>query len=371
MTPRSASLRRVVQGFDLPAVFLAAAIALIGVINLQSAASASYGFALHTHQLFWCATGSVAAFALALVDTRFFSRTSYWMYAFVVMLLLLVLAVGTELNGSTRWLNLGVFLMQPSELMKIAVILVTARFFEDRGQTGSFTLLGLARPGVLVGLGVLLIALQPDLGTALITVAIFFTMVSFEGLAVSSIVSLVIVALFSMPLAWNFALHDYQKARVVSFLDVDDDQFGSSWQVRQSVIAFGSGRIFGKGHVEGTQIQKGFVPEHENDFVAANWGEEHGFLGMVGLLGLYLGLILRLIWIGVRARSRFGGHVAIGVAALFFWHVFVNLSMVTGLLPVVGLTLPLMSSGGSSFLTMSLALGLALGVGRGYRSVAG
>jgi rod shape determining protein RodA len=281
-------------------------------------------------------------------------------YGVVVALLVMVLVVGTELNGAQRWLNLGIFMMQPSELMKIAVILFTARYFHDRDLGSAYGLKDLIVPFGIVGFGVAFILKQPDLGTSLVILAIFMTMVLFEGLRWSSILALVLAGLVSLPLVWSFGMHEYQRDRVVSFLNLEDDDLGQSWQVRQSIIAFGSGRVVGKGYVEGTQIQKGFVPEHENDFVAANWGEEHGFLGMVVLIGLYLALIALALRTAARARDRFGAQLAVGVAAMLFWHVFVNLGMVTGLLPVVGLTLPLMSAGGSSLLTLYFALGLLL-----------
>jgi rod shape determining protein RodA len=270
--------------------------------------------------------------------------------------------MGTELNGSRRWLNFGFFLMQPSELLKLAVILVTARYFQDHGKGESHGLRDLVVPFGLVGASVFLVIQQPDLGTSLLILIIFFSMVLFEGLKKTSIVVLAVVALTAVPVGWNFGMHDYQKQRVLAFLNLESDQYGASWQVRQSVIAFGSGQFWGKGHGEGTQVKKGFVPESENDFIAANWGEEHGFSGMLLLLGLYGALIGRCLQISRRARDTFGAHVGVGVAALLFWHVVLNIGMVTGLVPVVGLTLPLLSYGGSSLLTTMVAIGLVLNV---------
>ncbi|MFB6351886.1 MAG: FtsW/RodA/SpoVE family cell cycle protein, partial [Bradymonadaceae bacterium] len=201
-----------------------------------------------------------------------------------------------------------------------------------------------------------------DLGTSLLILLIFMSMVLFEGLDRSSLVILVLAGLIAIPLGWSFGMHDYQKERVLAFMQLENDQYGATWQVRQSVIAFGSGRVWGKGHGEGTQVKKGFVPEHENDFIAANWGEEHGFIGMLLVLGLYVALMLRALGISRRARDTFGAHVGVGVAAILFWHVVLNLGMVTGMLPVVGLTLPLLSYGGSSLMTTMVGIGLLLNV---------
>lgn len=355
-------LKRIFRRIDWVLLALMMILCGIGLLNLHSAASASYGFALHVNQLIWMLVGLGLVSIIALFDYRIFERTAYLVYGFVVFLLVMVLLVGTELNGSQRWLNLGFILMQPSELLKIAVVLFTAKYFHDRNHDAPLTLRQLAIPFGVVGASLGLILKQPDLGTTLIIFAIFFSMVLFQGVRLSSLAILAFVGVISIPVVWNLGMHDYQKARVVSFLNLDEDTKGNSWQVRQSIIAFGSGRVWGKGHVEGTQIQKGFVPEHENDFVAANWGEERGFIGMVFLLGLYFAFIAWSLRISSLARDRFGAHVGVGVAAIVFWHVLVNIGMVSGMLPVVGLTLPFLSAGGSSLMTMMVAVGLLLSV---------
>lgn len=358
----SSKLELLVERIDWPLLLIIAGIGALGILNLYSAASASGGFALHIRQAIWFLTGLGLIGGVAMVDYRVIERWAYILYVGAVLLLVAVLVVGTELNGSKRWLNFGFFLMQPSELLKVAVIVITARYFHEKDRAEPYGLLQLLRPAAIVGAGVFFVLVQPDLGTSLVILAIFGTMVLFEGMRWQAILALVLVGLVSLPFVWTFGMKDYQKGRVISFLNLDDDEYGKSWQVRQSIIAFGSGRAWGKGHVEGTQIQEGFVPEHENDFVAANWAEEHGFVGMLFLLGLYMALLLRALYISASARDRFGAHIGVGVAALIFWHVVVNLGMVTGMLPVVGLTLPLMSYGGSSLLTMMLALGLLLNV---------
>jgi rod shape determining protein RodA len=346
---------------DWPLVVVVVLLSALGLYNLRSAAMHSV-HDFHLIQSVWFGFGAVIALLIAAIHTRVFLRGAYMFYGAVVFLLLLVALFGTEINGSKRWLDLGAFLMQPSELLKLALILATARYFHDRNRERSYRLRELWVPVSMMGVGVLFVLNQPDLGTSMVILSIFMTMVLFEGVRWQSLVALFVAAMIALPFVYSFGLKDYQRDRVVSFLNIDADATGQSWQVRQSIIAFGSGRVWGKGHEEGTQVQKGFVPEHENDFIAANWGEERGFVGMVFLLMLYLAFILSALNIARQAKDRFGVQIGVGVAALFFWHVVVNLAMVTGMLPVVGLTLPLMSYGGSSLLTMLAGVGLLLNV---------
>lgn len=361
MKNRRGKWRAIAGRIDWVLVGIVIVLTVIGIVNLASA-SKEAASGLAWAQVIWFTIGSGIAAGVCFVDYRFFERWAYLIFAAVAVLLGGVLLVGTELNGAQRWLDFGFFMMQPSELLKVAAILVTARYFQDHSKPESYTLRELAVPFGLVGGTLLLVVQQPDLGTALVIFVIFLSMVLFEGVNRTSLVILVLGFLAAVPIGWNFGMHDYQKERVLAFVGLEEQQYGASWQVRQSVIAFGSGRIWGKGHGEGTQVDQGFVPEHENDFIAANWGEEHGFAGMMLLLLLYTGLVLRALRIARRARDPFGAQVAIGVAALIFWHVVLNLGMVTGMVPVVGLTLPLLSYGGSSILATLFAIGLLLNV---------
>jgi rod shape determining protein RodA len=356
-------LQRVIQRVDWTLLGLIMSIAGVGIYNLSSAASAvtAHG-AYHLTQGAAFVVGLIFMALICVFDYRIWERWSNWIYGFVVFLLVLVELFGKTLNGSTRWLDLGFFLLQPSELLKIGVIMLTARYFQERDQSEPYDLPQLARLFGIVAGGVLLVLKQPDLGTSLVVLAIFGTMVVFQGIRWTSVAALALLLTLSSPLIWSVGMHDYQKERVISFLQLEDDDFGHEWQVRQSVIAFGSGRAWGKGHAEGTQGQGGFIPEHENDFAAANWGEEHGFVGMTFLLSLYAALILWCLNISSRARDRYGAIVGVGVAAFLFWHVIVNIGMVTGLLPVVGLPLPLFSYGRSNMMTFMFAFGLLMNV---------
>lgn len=359
MKSRGEGLGGLVSRVEWPLLIVVVLLSGLGLLNLRSAAMHS-PTPFHLVQTMWFGLGASLALVVAVIHTRVFVRGAYIFYGASILLLLLVAVFGTEINGSKRWLNLGVFMAQPSEFLKLTVILATARFFHDRNQEDSYGLHQLWAPFLMMGGGVLLVVNQPDLGTSLVIAAIFMTMVLFEGVRWESLAALALIALVALPLGYTFGLKDYQRDRVASFLNKEADAQGQSWQVRQSIIAFGSGRVWGKG--EGTQIQKGFVPEHQNDFIAANWAEERGFMGMLFLLALYLAFIAAALNVSRKARDRFGVLVGVGVAALFFWHVVINLGMVTGALPVVGLTLPLMSYGGSSLLTMLLGVGLLLNV---------
>ncbi|MFB6262729.1 MAG: rod shape-determining protein RodA [Bradymonadaceae bacterium] len=351
---------RWVERVDWPIVGITALLCLIGVVNL-AAASSGPTEGLYLSQAVWTAVGFVACGLVAVVRTQFLRRWAYVLFGGAVALLLAVLAVGTELNGARRWLDVGPFMVQPSELLKLAVVLASARYFADR-PSDVRGLRELAAPFALVAAGVVPILLQPDLGTAVVVVAVFATMVAREGIDRRAALALVAAAALAIPAGWTWGMRDYQRDRVRSYLGLETDRYGASWQVRQSEIAVGSGQLWGKGFGEGTQVQRGFVPEHENDFAAARWAEEQGFAGMILLVVLFAVFILRALAIGRRADDEFGSHVAVGCAAIVFWHVVFNLGMVTGLSPVAGLTLPFISYGGSSLVAMLIVVGLLLNI---------
>ena len=350
------------QRVDWVFLLLVFNLALLGVVNLHSASQSAYGFNVWLNQLVWFGLGCVVVTAMFFVHYKYFKEFAYVAFASIVILLIAVLIFGTELNGSKRWLNLGVFSFQPSELMKLGVIVFAARYFDDKDKSDPWSLFDLSIPSAIVGGGVFLVLLEPDLGTSLVILAIYASMLLFERIKLTALLTIALAGMLALPVAWNFGLKEYQKDRVVSFLRLDDDAYGNSWQVSQSLIAYGSGGVLGKGHLQGTQIQKGFVPEHENDFVSANWGEEHGFLGMVLMLSLYFLLIFWALRISSYAKDRFAAQVGVGFAAMVFWHVTVNLGMVLGVLPVVGLTLPFMSSGGTALMTLMIGVGMVFSV---------
>lgn len=351
------SKRRVSVDYTL--LGLVALLVAMGLFTLQSA-SAEERASWHMVQLGWLLFGAVLSTVVAVVDYRVYGRHAYVIFGVVVGMLFLVLFVGTTRNNATRWLDLGVLEAQPSELMKVAIILITARFLHDRNAAGGHRLKDLAVPLVLVTIPCLLIAAQPDLGTAVVIFAIFMTILLFEGIRRSSLVLLIVGALLLAGPVWTFGLQDYQKTRILAFVHPEDQAHESAWQVRQAIIAVASGGVSGKGYERGTQVQSGFVPENENDFIFAHIGEEFGFLGGLALLGLYAALIMWSLRIARYARDKFGVLLAVGIAALFFWHVVINVGMVLGLMPVVGLWLPFVSYGGSSILTVMICVGLLM-----------
>jgi rod shape determining protein RodA len=360
------SRRRLLEHFPWPVAGLAAAISALGVWNLASASRSAHA-PVWIPQLGWMGVGVFLALAVAMVDSRAFLRLAYVFYGLVILLLLAVLVKGRVVMGARRWLTIGPVNFQPAELAKIAVMVAVARWFHrdaekeaGRARRG-YGLLGVAVPAGLTLLPAALILRQPDLGTALIVVSIGFTMILFAGVRWRAVALAAGAALLAAALALPH-LKPYQRRRLESFLNPEGDVLGAGYHATQSMIAVGSGQGFGKGWGQGTQTLLSFLPEQHTDFIFSVWAEERGFLGCLLLLGLYWALVGSVLSIAGTARDRFGFLLGTGVAAMLFWHTFVNVGMVVGLLPVVGVTLPLLSYGGSSVMATFLALGLAANV---------
>jgi rod shape determining protein RodA len=356
--------RRLRDQFDWPLFMAVAAIAVIGVINLYSATSAAgprYADS-YIQQIYWLTLGAGVAVLVVAVDYRHFERFGWGIYISGVVLLLLVFLLGREVRGSQRWIPIGAFSLQPSEVMKLCLIIALAKYLHNDPRTEGRTLKDLVVPGLILALPLLLVLKQPDLGTALILVFIFATIMVLTHLKLRSFVLLLIAITVSAPLTWEYLLKNYQRERLVSFLDPKGHFLDSGWHAYQAKVAIGSGGLFGKGFLQGTQNQFGFIPDPQTDFPFAVWAEEQGFIGSVVLLTLYFFLILWGLKIASQARDRFGAVVAVGVSALLFAHSFINLGMVNGLLPVVGITLPLFSYGGSSVLTIMIGIALLMNI---------
>ena len=360
--PGSSSLSKLRAQFDWALFFVVTGIICIGLTNLYSATRVAPA-GLYTHQLMWFVGGLILFVATAAIDYRTYERLAYASYAVVVVMLLAVLIGGRSAKGSSRWLSFGPIGIQPSELAKLAVLLAMAKLFS--GDPVDLALrppryVGMAL--VIMGAPMLLVAKQPDLGTALILYLIGTTVLLLMPLQLHIKLLTVGLELVVGALLFFFKLHGYQKKRLLTFFDPSLDPSGAGWHARQAIFAVGSGRWTGKGWLHGTQNQLQFLPEHWTDFPFAVLAEEWGFVGCAALLGLYLFLILWAINLAAGARDRFAQVLCLGVAALLFWHVFFNIGMVVGLLPVVGVTLPLVSYGGSSLLTVMVALGLLMNV---------
>ena len=335
-------------------------ICTIGVVEIYSATHASHFAGMHIRQIWWIVLGIVAMFIFSRLDYHRILDQALILYLIGIAALILVLAVGHTRFGAKRWIPfLGQFL-QVSELVKLTIIVVLARFFSEvRSERLSLT--DLLKLGGLVGLPLGLILLQPDLGTALVLVPMLVVGAFLAGIKWQHAAAAVVLAVMMLPMGWH-VLKPYQKERITSFLRPEEDPKGSGYQLLQSKIAVGSGGFWGKGFGNGSQNQLGFVPVRYSDFILSAWAEEQGFKGVFLALCLYMALLLRLVQNAQRAKDRAGMFLVMGVAAALGFHVLVNVAMVIGYMPVTGIPLPLMSYGGSATLFVFLALGLVMNV---------
>lgn len=334
-------------------------IAAIGVAMLYSAADGSASPWASRHGIRYVA-GLVMMIGIALFGIRRLFALAYLGYAACFLLLILVAAIGTG-AGAVRWIDLGFMRLQPSELMKVAVVLALARLLHNAGPDSADRLHVLVPSLVMIAAPAALVLKQPDLGTAALIIAGGIVVLFLAGVAWWKFGLAAAAAAAAAPVAWSL-LHDYQRARVLTFLEPERDPLGAGYHILQSMIAMGSGGAFGKGWLQGTQSHLSFLPEKHTDFVFTMLGEELGLAGGVFVLALFAVVIGRLFRIGIAAESRFGRLTALGVATTIFFYVFVNIAMVMGLAPVVGVPLPFVSYGGTAMLTLQIGLGLALAV---------
>ena len=355
--------RRLVTHFDWIFLLLVALVAGAGIVNLYSATAnwAGAGTPVYLKQLFWFGLGLLIMIGICLFDYRHLEYLGYPAYGVVMLLLIAVLALGRTTMGATRWLSVGGISLQPSEVMKIVIILVLAKYFSEKATPLGFSLKELAAPGALLLVPALLVIKQPDLGTAMLLLAIGGSMTLFAGVRRSAMIWLGLCGVLAALGGW-FLLHDYQRQRIYTFISPERDPLGAGYHIIQSKIAVGSGGFFGRGFGKGTQAQLSFLPERHTDFAFSVFAEEWGFTGCLLLLALYLLIVLWGLYIARQANDRFGMFLALGVSAMLFWHIVVNLGMVIGLLPVVGVPLPLFSYGGTSMITTMTGVGLLLNV---------
>lgn len=341
-------------------VLLLCAAAGVGLAMLYSAANGEME-PWASRQLVLFGFGLVVMLVIALIDIRIWMRYAYAFYAVGLVLLGLVEVMGTIGKGAQRWLPVGYFNLQPSELMKIAMVLALARYFhggsiEDVGRPTYLIV-----PLLMIAVPAALILRQPDLGTTLLMVmacgAIFFT----AGVRMWKFAVVFFGAIGAVPVIWQF-LHEYQKKRVLTFLNPESDPLGSGYHIIQSKIALGSGGVFGKGFMQGTQGHLRFLPEMQTDFIFTMLAEEFGMMGGLGLLGLYALILIYGFAMALRCRNQFGRLVGVGITTTFFLYVFINIAMVMGLAPVVGVPLPLISYGGTAMMTLLIGFGLLLSV---------
>jgi len=352
--------RRLLTNIDWVLSGLVVTICLLGIMNIYSATTPYkiVGTVYYIKQFYWMLLGMSISLAVCSIDYHILEDLSYWFYGLLLFLLLAVLVVGRQSMGATRWLNLGLFTIQPSELMKLVIIVAFARFFNNFQSVGGLTIKEVVLPLGLLAIPVALIMKQPDLGTATLVILIALSMVIYVGLRWSTIVTFICVTIPMTWIGWAFLLRPYQKNRVLDFLDPERSRLGSGYHIIQSKIAVGSGGFAGKGFVKGTQSQLRFLPEQHTDFAFSVFAEEWGFIGCLVLIILYLSLVLWGLNIARRCNDRFGGLLAVGVTAMLFWHIVINIGMVIGLFPVVGVPLPFFSYGGTSMITSMVGIGL-------------
>jgi rod shape determining protein RodA len=351
--------RRLYFHIDWAMLAAVTAIALIGLAQIYSATGGSTSI-YHT-QIYGIVLGLIAMIVCLSIDYRSLADKSHFIYIGVVLLLVYVLFFGAVRGGSRRWIDLGVFNLQPSEFAKATVALVLAKYFGE-SRRGAPTRSDLLIAGAITAVPLLVIIRQPDLGTAITLMPILFAVAYVAGMPMRIFGVLALVGVLAAPIAWKFALHDYQKERISTFLDPEQDARGAGYQQIQARISTGSGGLWGKGFMKGTQGQLRFLPVAHNDFVFSVLAEEHGFAGVLTALGLYLFVILRSLESARLAKDRLGAYLVLGVLASFTFQVIYNILMAAGLAPVKGLTLPLMSYGGSSMIATLAGFGLILNV---------
>jgi rod shape determining protein RodA len=341
------------------------AIFLVGVLNLYSATHSQFHDGLdvlYKSQIMWFFISAFLAVAISFINPKTFERFSYLAFSVTLCMVFLVLLMGKVGMGAQRWLVIGPIRMQPSEFMKLGLVLALARYFTKVNPEKQLGFKDLIIPGIITLVSAIMVIIQPDLGTGMLLLFIFSIVLFYKRLKWKTIINLGFIAMFSGVVMYNFGLKEYQRKRIHTFIDPYEDAKGSGYNAIQSEIAIGSGRLFGKGFKNSSQASLSYLPENHTDFVFAIFNEEHGFFGSVFLIILYLIFFMRLIWLASSVQRFYDSVLVVGIMAIFFCHAFINMAMVTGLLPIVGIPLPLMSYGGSSMLTFGIGVGIATSI---------
>ena len=364
--------RRLLSNIPWGMVALIIGIALMGLTAVYSATYTAQGpSTLFTKQLVWICLGIIVMFAALIPDYHTVGRYAYVLYAVSIIFLVLVAIVGKTGMGAQRWLPIGPFAFQPSELAKLSLVLALARYFAEDPKRGGYELRDLLVPGALLLVPLVLVMKQPDLGTALMLLFTSSLIVILAGVRFKTVMAVVVIGavlassvLLVAPVRnkiWK-SLKPYQQRRITAFLDPSSDPLGSGYHATQAKIAVGSGQTTGKGFRRGTQSQMAFLPERHTDFIFAVIAEERGFIGASFLVVLYVSLLLVGVDAAKSAKDKMGALMAGGIVSMLSLYVFINIGMATGILPVVGVPLPLVSYGGTSIITTFLALGLLLNI---------
>lgn len=357
--------RRLVENFDWWMLSLTVLLACFGLVALYSAIHAgmeSVSSDLFTKQIIWYSVGVVVMIIAFLFNYKTYERWGHLFYIFCILMLVAVLFIGKTGGGSRRWLAMGPFTIQPSEIVKLAVIIVLAKYYARVSTTNGLGIRELVTPLVITAIPAALIVLQPDLGTAIVVILIAGSITFYVKIERRTFTWLIAICALIVPILWKYVLRPYQKTRILTLFNPDRDPLGTGYHIIQSKIAVGSGMYTGKGFLKGTQNALNFLPEQHTDFIFSVLAEEWGFLGSILVLLTFLILILWGLGIAQRSRDIFGKVLAVGVTSMIAWQVFINIGMVMGLMPVVGVTLPFISYGGSSVITMMAGVGLLLNI---------
>jgi len=350
------------RDFDLLLLAFVLLICGLGVMEIYSATLHTKFVGVHTKQVYWIMGGMVLMFVMSLIDYHVLLEKIHWFYIASIVSLVAVLVIGKKYLGARRWVQMpGGQHFQPSEWVKLVLILALAKYFADLHREEA-SVGDILKAGLIAGIPMLQVLKQPDLGTALTYIPVLVMALFLGGLRLKHAAIILLAGAMVVPVVWHYGLKPYQKQRLVSFREPEADPQGSGYQVQQSLIAVGSGGLWGKGIAKGTQTQGMFLPVPQTDFIFAAWSEEHGFVGAVTLLLLYFLVLMRLVHNAQTAPDRVGSFVVMGVVAVLFFHILVNVGMVVGYMPVTGIPLPLMSYGGSSVLFMFLALGMVMNI---------
>ncbi len=361
---------RFLKNFDW--VIFVAAILLLGFSvstiysttfnNIKDTSSEAY------QQALFAIVGVILLFVFANIDYRIFKRFSGILYIVTIILLVSVEFIGTTQFGATRWINIGFFQFQPSEVAKVFMIIILAKFFsENVSEMNRFRTI--LKSIVFVGIPTVLVAMQPDLGTALAFIIIWGSMLIVSNAKKIYLIWMALVGFLSLPIIYKFLLHDYQRDRILTFVNPTADPMDTGWNVTQAIIAIGSGRFWGRGLGHGPQSQLNYVPFKHTDFVFAAIAEEMGFVGALAIILLFGVILFRSIWIARVSRDYFGMYIATGIFSLIFFHVFVNIGMNLGIMPVTGIPLPLVSNGGTSIIIIMTSLGILESIIIRYRKI--
>ena len=353
---------QIISNFDWVIFGLTIIISVVGIFTIYSTGgSGGEPGRIYIKQIYWILYGLMAMLLILFIDYHSLEKLAYILYFVIIVVLIMVAVSGKTVSGARRWLSFAQFTFQPSELAKIVIIITLARYFDDKKIRGFYKIRDLITPAIIVLIPAVLIAKQPDLGTAVVIFFIFISMSFLIGINIRSLFILAGSAIVSLPFLWHF-MKDYQKNRILTLINPQADPLGRGYHIIQSKIAIGSGGYMGKGFMSGTQSQLNFLPEKHTDFIFSVFAEEMGFIGALVLIALYIILIIKGIDVVYHARDRSGSLIAGGVVSMLAFHMIFNIGMTTGMFPVVGIPLPLMSYGGSYLVTTFISIGLLLNI---------